>query len=144
MSSTSIPNTLPGTNRFLNPGLWLAQILMAALFIPVGIMKLSTPIPELAKMLPFAAQYPEMFVRFVGLVDLLGGIGIILPALTRIWPRGGLWAAIGIIALQVLATAFHLMRGEAQSVPLNIILIALALFVLWGRSSKAPIAPRWQ
>jgi hypothetical protein len=44
--------------------------------------------------------------------------------------------------LQVLALAFHLSRGEAEVTPLNIVLLALSLFVLWGRNSKAPIAPR--
>ena len=51
-------------------------------------------------------------------------------------------AALGCAVLQVIALVFHLSRGEAPVTPLNAVLLALSLFVLWGRSRKAPIAPR--
>lgn len=85
---------------------------------------------------------PEALVRFTGLVDLAGGLGVLLPALTRILPRLTVWAARGIIALQVLAGAFHLYRGEAMLLPFNLLLLAMAVFVAWGRNTRAPIASR--
>jgi len=121
----------------LNVMLWIAQV-----FIAVGFMKLTTPIPDLAKMIPWAGQLPTAFVRFIGVVDLAGGIGILFPALTRIKSGLSVVAALGCSVLQVLAIMFHLSRGEGMLTPLNFILLALALFVLWGRSKKIPILPR--
>jgi hypothetical protein len=92
--------------------------------------------------MPWTGQYPEGFVRFMGLVDLAGGLGILLPALTRILPRLTVLAALGCVVLQVCALVFHLSRGEAMVTPLNVVLLALSLFVLWGRGKKAPILPR--
>ena len=140
MSATTFDTTNPG--RTLRLGLWTAQILVAFAFVGSGLVKLTTPIPQLAAMMPWAGQYSETFVRSIALVDLAGGIGILLPALTRIWPRLTVLAALGCSVLQVFALVFHLSRGEAEVTPLNVVLLALSLFVLWGRNSKAPIAPR--
>jgi len=140
MSTTTFETPTPG--RALRIGLWTAQILIAFAFIGAGLVKLTTPIPQLAAMMPWAGQYSETFDRSIALIDLAGGIGIILPALTRILPRLTVLAALGCSVLQVFALVFHLSRGEADVTPLNIVLLALSLFVLWGRNSKAPIAPR--
>ncbi|MDH2348099.1 DoxX family protein [Bradyrhizobium sp. SSUT77] len=140
MSTTTYETTTPG--RALRIGLWSAQALLAFVFVSAGLVKLFTPIPQLAAMMPFAGEYSEAFVRSVALVDLAGGIGILLPALTRILPRLTVLAALGCSALQVFAFVFHVSRGEAATTPLNLVLLALAVFVLWGRERKAPIAPR--
>ena len=63
-----------------------------------------------------------------------------MPALLRIQPRLSVLAAVGIIALQVLAMGFHLMRGEAMVLPMNLVLLALAAFVFWGRTRAVPFA----
>lgn len=140
VSTTTFETATPG--RALRISLWAAQIVLAFLFIAAGYVKLTTPIPQLAAMMPWAGQYSETFVRSIALVDLAGGIGILLPALTRILPRLTVLAALGCAVLQVIALLFHLSRGEAAVTPLNVVLLALALFVLWGRNNKAPIAPR--
>jgi hypothetical protein len=93
-------------------------------------------------MMPWTGQHSELFVRFIGLVDLAGGLGILLPALTRIKPRLTALAALSCSLLQVFAMVFHLSRGEAPVLPLNIVLLSLSLFVLWGRARKAPLLPR--
>ncbi|MCP3394054.1 DoxX family protein [Bradyrhizobium sp. CCGB12] len=140
MTMTALETVTPG--RALRIGLWTAQVVLAFVFISAGLVKLTTPIPELAAMMPWAGQYSETFVRSIALVDLAGGIGILLPALTRILPRLTVLAALGCTVLQLFALVFHLSRGEAAVTPLNVVLLALSLFVLWGRNSKAPIAPR--
>lgn len=139
--STATFETAPAA-RAIRIGLWTAQALLAFVFISAGFFKLTTPIPQLAAMLPWAGQYSETFVRSIALVDLAGGIGILLPALTRILPQLTVLAALGCSVLQVIALVFHLSRGEAAVTPLNVVLLALSLFVLWGRGRKAPIAPR--
>ncbi|PIT04063.1 membrane protein [Bradyrhizobium nitroreducens] len=140
MSTATFETPAPG--RIIRIGLWAAQVLLAFVFISAGLVKLTTPIPQLAAMMPWAGQYSETFVRSIALVDLAGGIGILLPALTRILPRLTVLAALGCAVLQVIALVFHLSRGEADVAPLNVVLLALSLFVLWGRNGKAPIAPR--
>ena len=72
----------------------------------------------------------------------VGGIGVLVPSLTRIRPGLAVTAALGCAALQVSAIAFHVSRGEAANTPFNAVLVALALFVAWGRRSRAPITPR--
>jgi uncharacterized membrane protein YphA (DoxX/SURF4 family) len=140
MSTATFETATPG--RALRIGLWAAQIALAFVFISAGFVKLATPIPQLAAMMPWTGQYSETFVRAIALVDLAGGLGILLPALTRILPRLTVLAALGCAVLQVIALVFHLSRGEAAVTPLNVVLLALSLFVLWGRNNKAPIAPR--
>jgi uncharacterized membrane protein YphA (DoxX/SURF4 family) len=137
-----MPPSAPSAGRGVIVMLWIAQVLVSVTFIASGYVKFTTPIPELAKMMPWTGQLPVAFVRFIGLVDFTGGIGILLPALTRIKPRLTVLAALGCTVLQILATIFHLSRGEANVTPLNFVLLTLSVFVLWGRSKKAPIAPR--
>ncbi|WP_348524782.1 DoxX family protein [Mesorhizobium huakuii] len=67
---------------------------------------------------------------------------MLLPALIRIQPRLTVLAALGCVLLQIAATIFHLSRGEASALPLNIILLALSAFILWGRAKKDPIPSR--
>jgi uncharacterized membrane protein YphA (DoxX/SURF4 family) len=128
--------------RPLRAGLWVAQVLVFVVFVWAGFAKLTTPIPDLSKMMAWTGQLPVAFVRTMGLIDLAGGIGILLPALTRIKPGVTTVAALCCSILQVCAIVFHVSRGEAALTPLNFILLALALFVYWGRRKAAPINPR--
>lgn len=126
------PQTLTHPSKLLNAFLWAAQGLIAFFFLWGAYMKLGVPVEEAAKMMPWVAEHPDL-ARFTGIVDFLGGIGIFLPMLLRIQPRLTLLAAIGIMVLQILAMGFHLMRGEAMVLPMNLVLFGLAAFVLWGR-----------
>ena len=126
-----------------NIGLWVAQAVLAAVYVMAGFMKLTQPIDALvASGMSYAGDYPEMLTRFIGTMEVLGAIGIILPAATRIAPFLTPLAALGFSTIQVLAIGLHTMRGEFQILPVNLVLLALSLFVLWGRLRQAPIAPR--
>jgi uncharacterized membrane protein YphA (DoxX/SURF4 family) len=140
MSITTLETASSG--RALRIGLWIAQVLLFAVFTGAGLTKLMTPIPQLAGMMPWTGVYSETFVRVIGAIDLAGGLGILLPALTRILPRLTVLAALGCAVLQILATIFHIWRGEAEVTPFNLVLLALSLFVLWGRNDRARIEPR--
>lgn len=129
------------TRRLLSAALWAAQLVLAFFLLFGAYMKLAAPAEEVAKMMVWAAEYPNLKV-FTGFVDLLGGLGILLPALTRIQPRLTVLAALGIMALQVLAFGFHASRGEWPATPFNAILLGLAVFVFWGRSKPAPVEAR--
>lgn len=127
--------------KWLAAGLWLAQSVLAVFLLWGAYMKLGMPLHEAAKMAPWVMALPGL-AKFTGFVDLLGGLGILLPALLRIQPNLSVLAARGIIALQILAMGFHLMRGEAMVLPMNAVLLALAAFVLWGRTRAVPFATR--
>ncbi len=131
---SSVTLTQPSVGAPLRIGLWVAQAAIAALFCFAGFTKLTTPIADLSAMMPWTGDVPAAFVRFIALVDLAGGIGVLLPALTGIQPRLTTLAALGCIVLQVLAVAFHVSRGEFSVLPLNAVLLACAAFVFWGRS----------
>lgn len=117
----------------LNIGLWVAQALLALTFAGTGVWKLVTPISQLAAMIPWAGQVSPALLYATAAFDLLGGVGVIVPTLTRIKPGLAVLAALGCAALQASALVFHLSRGEAASTPFNALLIALSLFVAWGR-----------
>jgi uncharacterized membrane protein YphA (DoxX/SURF4 family) len=123
--------------------LWVVQGVLALFYAMAGVMKLTQPIDALvASGMSYAGDYPEFLTRFVGTMEVLGAIGIVLPAATRIAPRLTPLAALGFSLIQVLAIGLHTMRGELFMLPFNLILLALSVLVVWGRSAKSPIAPR--
>lgn len=129
-------------SRVLHISLWVVQGVLGVMFVGTGIWKLFTPIPELAKEMPWMGEVSPSFLYMTAIVDALGGLGLLLPALTRIQPRLTVLAALGCGALQASAAAFHFSRGEGANTPFNFVLIALSLFVAWGRHRAAPILPR--
>lgn len=128
--------------KALTIGLWAAQVVGGLFFCFAGFTKLTTPIPELSAMMPWTGAYSEPFVRFIGLVDLAGGLGLLLPSLTRIKPNLTVLAALGCIVLQLLAMALHASRGEYMVLPLNVFLLGISAFIWWGRGKRLPIQPR--
>jgi len=121
------------TSQTLNIFLWIGQVLLAFMFIYAGVMKTFQPIDELSQMLPWVTEYSKGFVRFVGLADLAGGIGVLLPYLFRWKTELTRLAALGIVAIMILAIGFHIIRGEYVALPMNIVLAGIAIFVAWGR-----------
>lgn len=126
----------------LNLALWSGQILLAALFGMAGSMKLLSPVATLAQSLPWVAQAPELLVRFIGLSEVAGALGLILPAATRIQPRLTPLAALGLSVVMVLASLFHLSRGEVAALPVNLVLLGVSLALAWGRYRLLPVSPR--
>jgi hypothetical protein len=125
------------TGKALNASLWAAQILLAIAFGFFGFLKAFQSIETLAHIMIWVSTAPPAFVRTLGVLEMLGAIGIVLPWLTRILPRLTVLTALCFVILQALAIAFHASRGEtAQSLPLNLVLIALSGFVFWGRGSS--------
>ena len=116
-----------------NIGLWAAQLLILLLFGWAGYMKLATPIPELSRMWRWTEDLPVQAVRGLGVIDLMGGIGVVLPWATRIRPGLTVAAALGCAALQCCAIVFHTGRGEASVVWFNALFLALAVLVFVGR-----------
>ena len=119
----------------LNFWLWVAQVLLALLFGFAGYMKTFRPIAELAPMMAWAPGMPRL-TRVIGGLEILGAIGIILPLWTGILPWLTTLAGLGFLVIQVLAIGLHARRGEtAKTIPINLVLLALSAFVVWGRWS---------
>jgi len=129
-------------SKGLKIGLWVVQGLLALTFVGTGLWKLNTPIAELAAKMPWMGEVSPSFLYATAAFDLLGGLGVLLPSVTRIKPGLAVLGALGCAALMMGAVTFHISRGEAANTPFNFFLIALSLFVAWGRRSRAPIAPR--
>jgi uncharacterized membrane protein YphA (DoxX/SURF4 family) len=121
----------------MNIALWIVQFLLSLTFVGTGIWKLVTPIPALAAKMAWMGQVSPTFLYMTAVFDILGGLGVLLPSLTRIKPRLTVIAALGCVALQASAVGFHVLRGEAAKTPFNFLLVALSLFVAWGRSRQA-------
>lgn len=129
-------------SRGLHISLWIVQVLLAAMFMMAGLLKATTPIAELAQKMSAAVVLPAALVRFIGVSEIAGALGLILPALTRIRPGLTALAGSALTVVMVLGAGYHVMQGEFQSLPVNFVLAGMAAFVAWGRFKKAPISPR--
>jgi hypothetical protein len=140
MSSNALPAS--STPKGWNLSFWILQVLLAAMFGMAGAMKSTAPIEQLGKSLPWVLQSPVALVRFIGISELAGALGLILPAATRIAPFLTPLAAAGLTVVMVLAVGFHVMHGMAATLGVPVVLGLLTAFVAWGRFVKAPISPR--
>jgi hypothetical protein len=119
-------------SKTMNICLWVAQVILASSLIWASTMKLFQPADKLAEMWPWTADH-TILVKLTGVLDLLAALGLILPALLRIQPKLTIYAAYGIILLMIAASIFHIARGEASQIGINIFFAAFAVFIAWGR-----------
>lgn len=134
--------SLESHGKALNASLWTVQVLLAGLFALAGGSKVFRPISELVQTMPWVADVPANLVRFIGTMELLGAIGLLLPALTHVMPELTGYAAFGLLVDMTLATAMHVSRGEGMTAMIPLFLGILAAFVAWGRLLALPIPPR--
>lgn len=120
--------------------LWILQGLLAAAFLAAGLPKLVQPIPALSKRIAWTAKVPVGLVRFIGLAETLGALGLILPGLTHIAPALTIAAGAGLAITMLAALIFHIVRREGQMAAGPLILLLLALFIAYGRLALAPLS----
>lgn len=127
----------------LNISVWVAQLLLLFAFVAVGAMKIAMPRESLVAMGMALATDHLGLLRFIGVVEVLGGLGIVLPTATRIAPKLTPTAAVGLVVVMVLATGYHVViEGKPSASGSAIVLGLLAAFVLWARSRKIPVTAR--
>lgn len=115
--------------------LWVIQVLLACFYAFAGFNKVSMSPEALVEMgMSYVAAVPIALVRFIGVAEIAGALGLILPMATRIRPGLTPLAALGLCAIQLLAMPLHIYRGEYEVLPINLVLLAMAAFVYWGRS----------
>ena len=124
----------------MNIVLWVVQILLALAFAMAGFMKVSQPIDKLETRMGWVKDVGRRGVRLIGSLELLGAIGLILPAVTGIWPWLTPVAAAGLALTMVGAMITHGRRGEYSGIGANVVLLILALFVVYGRVVLVPIS----
>jgi len=121
----------------VNIALWIVQVLLAALFIFAGVMKFVMPIEEMTKGMPMAM--PGGFLRFIGVAELAGGLGLILPGLLRIKTGLTPLAAWGLGIIMAGAVGIGLVAGDIMGSLMPLVVGLLLVCVAYGRSRLAPI-----
>jgi len=119
----------------MNVALWIVQGLLAALFLFAGVMKFVMPVEEMTKQMP---GMPGWFLHFIGVAEVLGGLGLVLPGLFRIGTGLTPLAAAGLVIIMIGATVIGAMIGPVAGALLPLIAGVLAAFVAYGRWRLAP------
>jgi uncharacterized membrane protein YphA (DoxX/SURF4 family) len=122
----------------MNIALWVLQVLLAFAFGASGTMKIVQPLNKLAKSLPLMGELSPGLVHFIGVSELLGAIGLILPALTGVLPWLTPLAAACLALVMLLGAGFHASHKEYSGMAPSVVLLLLALFVAYGRFMLAP------
>jgi uncharacterized membrane protein len=117
----------------VNVFLWVLQAVLAAMFAMAGVMKATQSKEKLARGLPWVEDYSSGTVRLVGVLELLGAIGLIVPAATDVLPVLTPLAATGLAIVMALAVNTHRRRHEPSAVAFNVVLCVALAVVAWGR-----------
>ena len=127
----------------MNIVLWIIQVLLALLFLFAGGTKLVVPIDVLTAMgSPNQVHLPGLLIRFIGVVEVLGGLGLILPGLFRIKPSLTPLAAAGLVIIMIGATVLTIMGDGIAPALFPLVVGLLLAFVAYGRWRLAPLAAR--
>jgi len=123
----------------MNILLWIIQVLLALLFIFAGATKFVMPVEEMNRQAPVVL--PGLFLHFIGVCEILGGLGLILPALLRIKPGLTPLAAAGLAIITLGATVIT-MKGAIAMAVFPFVVCLLSIFVVYGRWRVAPAHER--
>ena len=120
--------------KHMTYALWIVQGLLALLFLWAGGIKLILPLEKLAGPIPL----PGLFLRFIGVAEVLGAIGLILPGLLRIRPGLTPLAAAGLVIIMIGATVIGVAGGDVTMALIPLVVGLLSAFVAYGRWRLAP------
>jgi uncharacterized membrane protein YphA (DoxX/SURF4 family) len=113
----------------MNTAIWIAQVILAAVFLAAGLMKLTRPREALQEKTPWVEGFTDRQVKTIAALEVLGAIGVVLPAAIGVAPILTPIAACGLALTMVAAAATLIRRGERSHVGLNVVMFALAVFV---------------
>jgi uncharacterized membrane protein len=117
----------------MNVFLWILQAVLALMFAMAGVQKATQPKDKLVTRLPWVADFSQGTVRLIGIAELAGALGLILPAATGIAPVLTPLAAAGLAVIMVLAAITHARRKEPGAIAFNAVLFVVAAVIAWGR-----------
>ncbi|GAA1878973.1 DoxX family protein [Streptantibioticus ferralitis] len=118
----------------MNITLWIIASVLAIAFFAAGLMKIAQPREKLAASgMAWAGDFSPGAIKAIGAVEILGALGLILPAALNVAPVLVAWAAVGLAVVMLSAAVVHARRKENQAVPVNVVLLVPAVLVAWGR-----------
>ncbi len=120
--------------RSKNIALWIIQVLLALMFLFSGVMKFVMPIEVMTKQVPL----PGPFLHFIGVAEVLGGIGLVVPWLTHIRPALTPLAAAGLTIIMIGATVVSAMYVSVPQAVLPLVVGILTAIVAYGRWHSGP------
>ena len=136
ITSPAAARTSTARRSRLSTALWTVQGLLAAVFLFSGVAKLAMPLDVMAAQMP--VLFPGWFLRFLGVAEFSGALGLLLPGLTRVKPVLTPLAAVGLAIIMAGATVITLASGAGLAALPTLVLGLLALFVAYSRSRMAP------
>ena len=126
----------------MNLALWIIAIVLAIAFAGSGLMKQFVPKDKLvAAGMGWAQDFSPTSIRLIGLAEILGAIGLVLPAAVHIAPILVPLAAVGLALVMAGAAVVHARRKEPMNIVVNVVLIALAVVLAWGRFGPYSFTP---
>jgi putative oxidoreductase len=124
-----------------NPVLWVLQVFLGVYFISIGVVHFVLP-ADLPSMMEWMYELNDNAHIFIGIVEILGGLGLILPSVTRIRPELTVYAATGLVIVMASALVWHASRSEGSQIGTNVLIAALLAFIAYGRWKLAPITAK--
>lgn len=125
----------------MNTLLWILQFFLGIYFFATGVIHIIVP-PGLPGPMSWMYELPAGLHYISGIAEILAGLGLVLPGITRIQTRLIPLAALGLVLVMLSAAVWHLLRGEYQNIFMNLVLSALAAFVAYGRWRMLPLKSR--
>ena len=113
--------------------LWIIAGLLALAFLGAGLTKLVQPKEKLAATMGWVDDFSPGTVKLIGALEVLAGVGLVLPAALDVVPVLVPLAAVGLVALMIGAAVTHARRRETPMIAVNVVLLVLAVVVAWGR-----------
>jgi uncharacterized membrane protein YphA (DoxX/SURF4 family) len=123
----------------MNVAVWVLQVLLALAFLVAGVVKSTQPRQKLATSMGWVEDFSDNTVRTIGVLELLAGIGLLLPSVTGVATVLVPLAAVGLALLMLLAALTHRRRGETQMIGINAALLLVAVVVAWARFGPYPL-----
>ena len=119
--------------------LWVAQGLLATAFLMAGVMKMTQSKEKIMENMDWPEDFSPGTLKSIGALEFLAAVGLILPGVTGIAPVLVPVAAVGIIVIMVGAITVHARRSETRGIVNNLVLVAVAAFIAWGRFGDYPL-----
>ncbi len=117
----------------MNTALWIVQGIVAFMFLMVGAMKIMQPYEKMKEMMAWVEDFSPAQVKGIGVLEMMGALGVILPWALGLYTFLTPLAALGLSFVMVGAGLTHLRRKEPKMFAMNLALLMMALFVAYGR-----------
>jgi uncharacterized membrane protein len=117
----------------MNIVLWVLQVLLGLAFLASGMVKATRDRGQLLERMPYVEDLSDGQVRTIGLLEIAGGLGLVLPAATGIAPVLTPLAAVGLAIVMIGATLLHVRRNEPQGIAVTTVLFVGMAVIAWGR-----------